>query len=112
MTEVESGTAGSVPSAERLVREEADQSSLPSVYCNGFEFAASLSDVSVDIQLSGKPQQRLHMSFTTAKALMIGMQELIAHIERASGQEIPTMQQMNAGLTAAARAAPTPTAKE
>jgi len=68
--------------------------------------------VNVVIQLHGKPQQRLHMSFTTAKALMIGMQELIAHIERASGQEIPTMQQMNAGLTAAARAAPTPTAKE
>ena len=112
MTEVQSGAAGSVPSAEQLVREEADQSSLPSVYCNGFEFATSLSDVSVVVQLNGKREQRLHMSFTTAKALMVGMQQLIAHIERVSGQEIPTMEQMNAGLTAAAQATPVPAARE
>ena len=112
MTEVESGAAGSVPSAEQLVRDEGDQSSLPSLYCNGFEFATSLSDVNVVIQLHGKPQQRLHMSFTTAKALMVGMQQLIAHIERVSGQEIPTMEKMNTGLTAASRVAPASAARE
>ena len=101
MTEVERGAAGAVPSAEEIVQGETDQPNLPSVYCNGFEFAMSLSDVSVVIQLNGQRHHRLHMSFTTAKALMVGMQQLVTHIERASGHEIPTMDQMNSGLTAA-----------
>ena len=111
MTEMESSTSSSAPSAGQLLQDETDRSSVPSVYCNGFEFSMSLSDVCVVTHLNGKREHRLHMSFTTAKALMVGMQQLIAHIERASGHEIPTMEQMNAVVTAA-RAAPVPAARE
>lgn len=111
MTEVESGATSSVPSMGQLVRDETDQTSVPSVYCNGFEFAISLSDVCVVTHLNGKREQRLHMSFTTAKALMLGMQQLVAHIEQASGHEIPTMDQMNAAFTAV-QAGQLPAARE
>lgn len=100
MTEAETGTSGSIPSARRFLQDEKDRSSLPTVYCNGFEFTVSLSDVCLVTQISGKPEQRLYMSFTTAKALMHGMQQLVADIERVSGQEIPTMDQLNTAFTA------------
>ena len=92
-------------SAGSFLEDDTDRSSIPSAYFNGFEFSMSLSDVCVIAQLNGKRKQQLHMSFTTAKELMVGMQQLIAHIERASGLEIPTMQQMNAALAAAQEAA-------
>ena len=72
---------------------------LPSFYFNAAEFGLSLSDVSIIVLLDGVRKSRLHMSYTTAKTLMKGLQKVIADFERAANHTIMTMDETNAAIT-------------
>lgn len=72
---------------------------LPSFYFNSAEFGISLSDVCIIASLDGVRKSRLHMSYTTAKTLMRGLQQVISDFERAAEHTIMTMDETNAALT-------------
>ena len=75
------------------------EAELPSFYFNSVELGVSLSDVSIIVLLDGVRKSRLHMSYTTAKTLMRGLQMLFADFERASNHSIMTMAETDAALT-------------
>lgn len=93
------------------VSESELEAELPSFYFNSVELGISLSDVSIIVLLDGVRKSRLHMSYTTAKTLMRGLQQLFADFERASDHSIMTMAETDAALTSLQQEA-TPKADE
>jgi hypothetical protein len=63
----------------------------PTLYINGFSAGTSFSDVFVLAQTAGNPSALLLMSFTTAKTLARQLGDLLSDLEKATGQNILTM---------------------
>ncbi len=72
---------------------------LPSFYFNSVQCGISLSDVCIIASLDGVRKSRLHMSYTTAKTLMRGLQQVIETFEHAANHTVMTMDETNAALT-------------
>ncbi len=64
---------------------------IPKFYMNGFNVGQSLSDIFVAMNLTGSVVGIINMSFTTAKTLMVALQEAIVKFEQQTGQELLTM---------------------
>lgn len=71
---------------------------VPGAYFNGFQLGLSNSDVAMTLLSHGQPQSVATMSFTTAKTLYLALGQLIAALEKATGREIMTMDEIAKGL--------------
>ena len=84
--------------AEQKVNEvQSVQVNIPAIYCNGFALALLNADVSMFLQTDGQPIAKLNMSFTTAKTLVTLLGDLTGYLEKATGREIMTTQEVTAG---------------
>jgi hypothetical protein len=63
----------------------------PKSYINGFNVGQTLTDIFIAMSLNGKIFEFVIMSFTTAKTLMVALQEAVARFEQQTGQEVLTM---------------------
>lgn len=86
-----------------------DSHDIPSFYLNGSTIGTSLSDIGLVALIDGTPVCRLHMSFTTAKTIAMGLLESVENLEDASKQPILTMGDIQ---TAMASREETPTAED
>lgn len=64
--------------------------SVSSVYANGFVVYRSNSDVGVILRLDNRAVVKLHLSYTLAKSLSVGLAETIGDIEKITEQTILT----------------------
>ncbi|MBJ3763389.1 hypothetical protein ILP92_11595 [Maribius pontilimi] len=62
------------------------------VYTNGFNLAGSLSDMNLLLMVDGVPHTQIHMSFTTAKTLMVEITAALTQIEQLTGNRIMPME--------------------
>ena len=81
-------------------REDSPEVELPTLYCNGFDIAFSLSDVCLIIGQSGTHKKRLYMSFTTAKTLANNLQEALDELERFTDHNFLTMNEIRSAIQA------------
>jgi len=63
---------------------------IPTLYCNGFAVTGTNSDVGVLIMVDNQPLVTLHLSFTTAKTLSLGLRQSIENLETITKREIMT----------------------
>lgn len=63
---------------------------LPNNYANGFNIMAGNADIVITLLLNGKPDQAINMSFTTAKTLALGLNNIIQQLEARTGMDIKT----------------------
>lgn len=61
---------------------------VPSIYCNGFTVGLTNTDVSLILMIDNQPQLNLHLSFTTAKTLALGLAQTIEHLEKIAERSI------------------------
>ena len=66
----------------------------PHFYTNGITLAQSLSDITMVMQLNGKPGVVVHASFNTIKTLVQQLTELMSVLEKATGQPILSMDEI------------------
>jgi hypothetical protein len=85
------------PNQARGTLGAASQVAVRTLYFNGFDVGATLSDVGLLTLLNGQPQVRLSMSFTTAKTLCAELSALISEFESATSHSIMTMSEVRAG---------------
>lgn len=74
-------------------------SDLPHFYCNAFSIAFTLSDVCLELGKTGVTEQRLYMSFTTAKSLMMNLQSAFDSFESKTNQKIMIMEEVHSALS-------------
>ena len=60
-------------------------------YINGFHLGQGLSDVFIIMMNNGKAFGIMNMSFTTAKTLMVSLQEIMTNFEQKMDQKILTL---------------------
>ncbi len=84
------------PSADRMEELEAavEDQSIPRYYMNGLMVARSVSDVFVVMTRMGTPIGIVNMSFTTAKTLVQSLNSVLQELERKTGHEILTMEEI------------------
>ena len=96
MTEGKGQMAMEAASRGRVIEVGQDSvADIPSFYFNSMELGITLTDVNMTLFLDGVRKSRLHMSYTTAKTLMVGLQQLIKDFENASDHTIMTMTDTN-----------------
>lgn len=67
-------------------------------YFNGFQLNLSNADIGVLLMLNNQPTAALNMSYTTAKTLAEGLNEIVATLEKVTGRDIMTTKQVAHGL--------------
>ena len=71
---------------------------IPAFYFNGFQMNLSNADVGTVLMLNNQPQASFNMSYTTAKTLAEALHEIVAALEKVTGQDIMTTKQVAQGL--------------
>lgn len=81
-----------------MPNEAPDAGHVDRLYVNGFELGLSNADVMVTLMTAGERKVSVHMSFTSAKTLSAALTEITQTLERVTGREIMTMEQVGKGL--------------
>jgi hypothetical protein len=74
---------------------------IPRLYANGFIIAQSASDLAVVMLANGTPSSLVSMSFISAKTLSIELTKAISNLEKAIGDTIPTIEEVQEKLSKA-----------
>ena len=78
-------------------------SNIPAHYLNGFSLTLSNADISMLMMLDGQPIAKANMSFTTAKTFVKLLKDLLDNLEKVTGHDIMTTDQVGQGLEKLAR---------
>jgi hypothetical protein len=84
------------PHKERLDR--ALSPDIPNYYVNGFANALGTGDIVIALETNGKPVASVNMSYTVAKTLALGLSQIIATLETATGKTMLTTHEMEKAL--------------
>lgn len=68
------------------------------LYFNGFGLGLGNSDINAILLQNGQPILRLNMSYTTAKTLLVHLQDIMGKLEEVTDHEIMTTMQVSEGL--------------
>lgn len=71
-------------------------SNIPKIYANGFICAQTTSDVFVVLQANGQTNAILNLSYTAAKSLANDLKQMIVALEKQTGHQIMTVNEINA----------------
>jgi pyruvate/oxaloacetate carboxyltransferase len=71
---------------------------VPRFYANGIAVASTASDIAIVFTMNGAPSSILNLSFGTAKSLTEELTRTLADLEKATGQEIKTINQVSEDL--------------
>lgn len=71
---------------------------IQSIYFNGFQLGLANSDINTILLQDGQPALRLNMSYTTAKTLLVHLQDIMGKLEEVTDHKIMTTMQVNEGL--------------
>ncbi len=71
---------------------------IPDIYFNGFQLLLGNSDLNALLLRNNFPVARLNMSFTTAKTLLVHLEDLMQKLERVTKHDIMTTMEVNEGL--------------
>lgn len=81
-----------LPSDHTLTQKTTpSDASVQQIYINGFEINISLSDFNITLMTHDRKLAYLLMSFSTAKTLSEGLTQAIRTLEKTTGREIMTM---------------------
>ena len=72
------------------IEEALSNAQIPELYINGYTIASSASDIVVILLRNGRPVQTLNVSFTLAKTLAIGLNDVVQNIEKKANMDIKT----------------------
>lgn len=78
--------------------DKSEPITVQNVYFNGFQLGLSNADISGMLLLNNVPTMSVSMSYTTAKTLSAALVEMIGALEKVTGREIMTTQQVGEGL--------------
>lgn len=84
---------------ERIAK--ALRADIPHHYVNGFATALGSGDVIVVLEQNGEPTATVNLSYTVAKTLYLGLAQIIATLESATGRTMLTTQEMDEALVKA-----------
>jgi hypothetical protein len=68
------------------------------MYANGFEIAITGADVVINLTYNGRPLCALNLSFTTAKALGVGLSGIMADLEQKSQTKVISVEEVARAL--------------
>jgi pyruvate/oxaloacetate carboxyltransferase len=68
------------------------------LYANGLAVASTASDLAIIFTMNGAPSSILNLSYGTAKSLVEELSKVLADLEKATGQEIKTINQVTEAL--------------
>ncbi len=71
---------------------------IPEVYFNGFRMGLSNSDIKVILLRDNQAAVNLNMSFTTAKTLLVLLEDIMTKLEQVTNHKIMTTMEVNEGL--------------
>ncbi len=77
------------------INKALDDSSIPTIYFNGFINSLGSGDVLLILTRTGQPVVKLHASYTVAKTLAVKLGIMIAGLESDSGNVIMTTDDVN-----------------
>lgn len=63
---------------------------VPELYANGYNISSSASDIVLVLLRNGRTVQTINISFTLAKTLAIGLNDVVQHIEKKANMDIKT----------------------
>src|SRR5690349_13559453 len=84
--------------AAEVLSKVKDDLSLPRIYTNGFAVGLSNADITVVLQLSGRPTHVMHMSFTLAKTLAQRLGRVVSEFETVLSTELITTDKIDAAF--------------
>lgn len=73
------------------------------IYFNGFQIGISNADVGILGLLDNQPIVKLNVSYTVAKTLVVKLGQLVTQLEKATGREIMTTDDVGKGLEGASK---------
>lgn len=71
---------------------------IENIYFNGFGLGLANSDINAILLQDGRPILRLNMSYTTAKTLLVHLQDIMGKLEEVTDHKIMTTMQVSEGL--------------
>jgi hypothetical protein len=81
---------------------------VPRLYANGFIMAQSNSDISIVMLTNGTATSVVSLSFIAAKTLIVELTKAMTTLEKAIGETIPTMDEIQEKITKALEASHEP----
>ena len=69
--------------------------SMPFLYANGILVGTTLGDVTMTITINGQATHQLNLSYTTAKTLMVNLQQAIADFEKGTETTVLEMREVS-----------------
>lgn len=85
--------------SEDLVAKNESIQRIQHLYFNGFELTSTLSDMGCLLMVDGQPTAKIAMSFTTAKTLFKALESAMDVLERATGKQMLTIDEVSAGYS-------------
>jgi hypothetical protein len=83
-------TKGVKPAEITEIENAISEGNIPNVYSNNFSFVLGTGDIIVLLKNTIHPVAVLNLSYTGAKTLSIQLNDLINHLETATGNKIMT----------------------
>lgn len=81
-----------------FIKAALENETIPKIYFNGFSNGIGNSDLVLVLLQNGKPNVVLNTSLTTAKTLSLKLNELIGLVEKNSGNQIMTTDEIDVAL--------------
>jgi hypothetical protein len=93
--------ADDVDKDEQAVRQQQEllqaalRGPMPKFYANSFALVQGSSDLGLLLLLNNQPVGTVNMSYISAKSLLVDLSQVIDRIEKATGQTLKTMNEIN-----------------
>jgi citrate lyase beta subunit len=71
----------------------------PKLYANAFGFAQTAADISIVAMMNGQPVGVLMVPYVTAKSLVHDLSQIVERYERATGQRVKLIGELNSDLS-------------